>query len=147
MEHFEIIESLEQAAADRGWKSYFGINNAYINAVRTDSDEVGQLSLVFIFKQTPVWAGSKTDTVEYSGRIMLGRKFDSDGVTASLDEKFKQKYDRRLSELTGVLNNFLIQFKCENDLELISHSGYEYLINMFDANIDFVAVNNIILRQ
>lgn len=147
MEHFGIIDALEAKAAENGWKYYFGINDEYINSVTEGDDALGQLTLVYLFKATPTWSGARVSRIIYSGRIMLGRKFDPDGQGADLDEDSQQKYDRRLKELTSTLDNFLLNFKCEEGLELVSHSGYEYMINTFDENIDFVAVNNISFRQ
>lgn len=143
MEQFGFIEAIKLAAENKGWKFYLGIDNYYENAVLKDEMANGDIALVVRSNATPTWSGLSTGDITYSNRVMIGRKFDPDGLSASLDETYQQKYDRRLKDLETELDTFLKTFKCDNELDLGTHSGYQHGINLFDQNIDFVIINNI----
>lgn len=82
--------------------------------------------------------GDNFGKVTYNGTIALGRKRE-DYTTSSLDETFRQKYNRRLLDLVHSLDNIFKSFMCEDDVEITSTMSYA--LNRFDANIDFVAAN------
>lgn len=147
MDNFGLIAELKALATLKDWNFYLDINNYYTNAVVVDEQEQGVNSLIVKVTSTPKWSGLKTAEITYKCKIMLARKMDMSGQSATLDETYEQKYDRRLKDLETTLDEFLKVLICNNELSLSSHSGYEHAINVFDMNIDAVVVNSITLVQ
>lgn len=77
--------------------------------------------------------------VVYRGKLSLGRKKE-ECTQATMDELFKQKYDRRLKDLTELIVNILNELVCSEEVEMLSND-IRYVINQYDANIDFVSAN------
>lgn len=73
----------------------------------------------------------------YECTIMIGQKFDSNGIVASLDETMLQKHNRRLKTLATTGYNLLKSFACSNEL-LLSSVRFVISPNMFSDNIDFI---------
>lgn len=146
MEKFKLIEALEAAAESTGWAFIFSIDS-YMRSTRTaQSFENGQNVLVVDVKYKPTYGGSSVTGVVYTCLMMLGRKFDSDGVGASLDEYDREKFDRRLNELAQSLAEFMGVVACDNGLEL-SPGTIQFGKNMFADNIDFAFSNNVTFTQ
>ena len=158
MTNFDIIGSLKSYALTNGWGFLSG-DNAWQNYEASQLEYTnGQLILGCNFKSKPVIKNGAITEISYSGLIFLGQKFDNDGTpeviddedtdenesetfndgtASSLDETFIQKYERRLLSLTTLLNNAIITFSCDNDLD-ISSVEYGMDLNKYDENLDFV---------
>lgn len=91
---------------------------------------------------TPVVRSYAIQEYEYTGLIMLGRKFDPTLTESSLDENFEQKWDNRLNELFSYLTNLMIDFTCVNGLSL-ELGKTDMILNKYDENVDFVVYQNI----
>jgi hypothetical protein len=140
MEQFDLIGQLHRQAKANGWAFAAG-DNFYKNIALASQDlETGQLVLTCEFNAFPTIRNSVVTEIRYDGALMLGRKQDNDGVEASLDEEFLDKYDRRLLELMQYLISFIGTFTCENELEITAMELIQQ-INTFDSNIDFVGGN------
>jgi len=100
----------------------------------------GELVLVADFKVQPTYAGVKYSSLKYTCLLMLGSKFDADGLGATLDEDSQQKYDRRLKMLVSSLAGFIGEFKCNNELD-VNPFTIEIGVNVFDTNLDFAITN------
>jgi len=146
MDQFDIIGVLRSYCTDNNIQFIWRYDEFYANISASTEYEAGQLVLVVDLKPTPILSGSKVSEITYSGLMMLGRKFDEDGHHASLDEDQLQKYDRRLLELTGMLVSIASSIACSNELDL-TVGQINYLINMYDSNIDFAAAQNITFVQ
>jgi len=143
MEQFGIIEALEAAALAKGWKFDFAIDNRNqdFNIGVCQEFQAGDVILLAATRQTPTRVGALISEINYDCLLMLGRKFDPDGIASSLDETSKQKYDRRLSLLAKELSEFIAVFMCDNELEgTIGTVSFQK--NMFDTNIDFAVTSN-----
>jgi hypothetical protein len=94
--------------------------------------------------------GGAIDVINFSGIVMLGRKFESTfsdplvppiietpTTTASLDETMIQKHDRRLAELWELLTVEISNMACEKGFTIRLSNGIP-LINFTMHNIDFV---------
>ena len=137
MEQFGIIRALQTAATNNGWRFISG-DRYYRNAELMGKIDVGEIVMTgFCNSMTPRYVNSQIDRITYSAEIMLGRKFDEIGDTSSLDETFIQKYDRRLEELAKLIAVFIASFSCEHRLTIQS-ANYQYFINVYDENLDFV---------
>lgn len=136
MDKFTITTALRDFATSKGWKVIMGdefYQNYQANMEVYDSGDI--VMGLFPFITAIPRSSASFGEVTYRGVILLGRKFE-DTTTASLDETFEQKYDRRLKELLPLLGNGMLEFACSNELE---HSGeLAHEINKFDTNIDFV---------
>jgi len=145
MEQFDIIGALRTAATTNGWKFDFAIDdrNQDFNIVACNQPfAAGENILLAAVRYTPQFSGAIVSERTFQVLLMLGRKFDPSGENASLDETSLQKYDRRLFELQGQLENFIGAFKCDNNLDVIP-SNFSFAKNLFDTNIDFVMCSNI----
>ena len=142
MDQFDIIGQLRTYCETNDIQFIWQKDVYYANISASTEYADGQLILVVDLKPTPIMSGVKVSEITYSGLFMLGRKFDSDGTHASLDEDQLQKYDRRLLALSAQLVSIAAQFACSNELEL-TIGAMDYLFNTFDSNIDFSVAQNI----
>lgn len=153
---FDIVGAFRDLAIAKGWKFLYGYDQ-YINA-SDDFYDSGELVLACEMTINPVLEpqGGAIDTVNFSGMVMLGRKFEStfsdpenppvvetQTTTASLDESMIQKHDRRLAELWELLTNELSTMACSNGFTIRLSNGIP-LINFTMHNIDFVKYSIII---
>ncbi len=141
MEQFNIIGAFEAYALDKGWKFVYGFNNFESNIQVMAQYNPGDLVLIADFKADPKYSGARVAEITYTCLIMLGRKFDTTGLSSSLDETVKQKFDRRLKELAQYLAIMIGDFACDNELT-ISNAPIKVDINLFDTNIDFAISEN-----
>ncbi len=146
MEQFDILGALETAALAKGWKFVYGIDSAYNNAAAAQQYDNGDLVLIADYRVVPTYSGVKYAQISYTCLLMLGRKFDTDGQAATLDEDFEQKYTRRLKLLVNSLADFIGTFKCDNELT-VTPPSITPAINVFDTNIDFAIANSVIFNQ
>lgn len=145
MDKFDIIGELRRAAIERGWVFCAG-DKFYQNIEMTSNDiGYGQLILVAQFDSRPTITNGRVMGITYNGSILLGCKFDDDGTSASLDETYLEKYDRRLLSLMQSLGNFLGELECAAGLS-ISQVEMPNAINQFDTNIDFVGGTVVIMQ-
>ena len=150
---FDIVGAFRDLATAKGWKFLYGYDQ-YINA-SDDFYTGGELVLACEFTINPVLEaqGGAIDRVDFSGIVMLGRKFESTfsdpllppvietkTTTASLDESMIQKHDRRLAELWELLTLEVSNMACNNDFTIRLSNGIP-LINFTQHNIDFVKYN------
>lgn len=146
MEQFNIIGALEAYALTQNWIFVYRFDNFYANIQSINEYTPGQLILCADFRATPTYSGSLVSQIKYECLLMLGRKFDSNGIVASLDETSKQKYDRRLKELCQTLASTIATFACANELDI--EAGQIVVdINVFDTNIDFAVSENTVFVQ
>lgn len=140
MEQFDLIGQLYRQAKANRWAFAAG-DDFYKNIELANQHlETGQLVLTAEFNAFPTIINGRTTEIRYEGAIMLGRKQDNDGMEASLDEDYLDKYNRRLLELMQYLVIFIGTFTCENELEITAMELIQQ-INTFDSNIDFVGGN------
>lgn len=134
---FGLIEALESYALGKGWKFVYKFDDFYGNIEVQQDYNDSDLVLTADVISLPLIVNGNIAQITYTTQLALGRKFDIDSQAANLDESFKQKYDRRLSELQGVFANAIADFACSNELE-VNVSGFIFDINVYDTNIDFV---------
>jgi hypothetical protein len=139
---FDIVGAFRDLATAKGWKFLYGYDQ-YINA-QDDFYDTGELVLACEMTINPVLEpqGGAIDTVNFSGIVMLGRKFEA-VTTASLDESMIQKHDRRLAELWELLTSELSNMACSNGFTIRLSNGIP-LINFTMHDIDFVKYSIII---
>jgi len=140
MEYFALYDTVRTYCETNNIKFLAG-DAFYINAEASNFDyEDDQLVLTMDVAAKPTFSiGNKISDVTYTGLVMLGRKFETlDNTTASLDEKFMQKYDNRLKDLAQLLIVHITTIACANELE-IGALDMRYALNKFDTNIDFIA--------
>ena len=139
MDNFDLIGALRTYASDNDYVFLYGDNfyqNYEASKEEYSNDQVILGSSAFVGNPTIV--NSKITEIVYLGDLMIGKKFDSDGTAASLDETYIQKYDRRLQDLALLLASTIGTFACTHSLD-ISGISMRLDINKFDTNIDFVA--------
>jgi hypothetical protein len=146
MTKFDIIGALRSYCVVEGIKFIWQYDEFYANIAATQQYGVNEKILVVDLKPLPQTVGTKVGDITYSGLFMLGQKFDTGGLAASLDETALQKYDRRLLALTSSLVNTATDFACDNGL-MLTFSQIDYLFNAFDSGIDFVVCQNISFLQ
>lgn len=137
MEIFEIITALETFCASRGWHFVYGVNQFERNLQSMRDYHPDELILIADFRVDPIYSNNKIIRARYTCLFMLGRKFESTGTQASLDESNKQKYDNRLKDLVTLLSAGIQAFACGSNLDIIS-SPLAVDLNVYDENIDFV---------
>jgi len=140
MEQFDIISQLEDAATAKGWKFAFGLDRWSHNIAVQQEYELGELVLITDVRVQPTHVGVKYSSIKYTCLLMLGAKFDNDGLSSTLDETDLQKYDRRLKVLMQNLANFIGEFSCSNELDIAPYT-IELGVNVFDPNMDFAITN------
>lgn len=146
MEQFDIIGAIETYALSQSWLFEYGVDEFYRSAQSVQEYTPDQLIMIADFRALPTYRNGRITQITYTCLIMLGRKFDTDGQAASLDEDSKQKYDRRLKELMQMLANAIAQIGCDNKLEVTS-GDMVVDINMFSENIDFAVSPSTIFIQ
>lgn len=146
MDPFDIIGALRTYATAQGYKFVYGVDNFYKSIESVGQLTPGQLILVTDFRATPTYRNGRITEIEYFCLIMLGRKFDADGLTASLDETSEQKYDRRLKDLMQALAATIGAVACNNELE-VTAGDMRVDINQFAENIDFASSDNTTFLQ
>lgn len=105
----------------------------------------GQLILFCFFSVNPTFTkGNTISEIEYTGLVMLGRKFEAT-TQSDLDETFIQKYDRRLLSLSSTLFSTLKSIACTNELT-IQRATMQYKVNETDECIDFVEADVSIIQ-
>jgi hypothetical protein len=145
MTRFDLVGSLNTYAASKGWHFLYG--TAFYQNIEADETYLnGELILGADFNARPTYGKAMGITeIQYSGILLLGRKFDNDGTTGqsdgtptSLDESMHQKYTRRLLSLMTSLDLAIKAIACANELSVIG-CEFKMDINKFDTNIDFIA--------
>jgi hypothetical protein len=145
MTRFDLIGALNTYAASKSWHFLYG-TSFYQNIEADEAYLNGELILGADFNAHPVYGkGMGITEIQYSGILLLGRKFDNDGTTgqsdgtpADLDESMYQKYTRRLLYLMTSLDTAIKAIACANELS-VTGCEMKMDINKFDTNIDFVA--------
>jgi hypothetical protein len=137
MEQFGIIEGLKALATAKGWTFRLKFDEFYSNIENQKEYANGEHVFTVDARTRPIVRDGRIVELQYTCLCALGRKFDTDGKAATLDETFTQKYDRRLSDLQSSLANGLAGFACANELALV-FSDFLFDINVYDTNIDFV---------
>lgn len=141
MKPFDIIGTLRTECTARDWHLLAG-ENWYQNygADKALYDGGNYLMLAFLNSKPNYSKYSHLDSIQYSGIIALGRKFEfnSKQSKSSLKETFIEKYDNRLLCLTTEFDSFIRELSCANELTIDSIELKNDL-NKFDANLDFIA--------
>lgn len=146
MTQFDIIGALRSYCTANGIHFIWQYNEFCANMPADNDYAVGDLVMVVDLLANPDVRNGKVADITYSGLVMLGRKFDAPGTVASLDETALQKYDRRLCALQTDLITHITTFACDNDLQL-TVGQIEFILNDYDAIIDFAACRNISFVQ
>lgn len=148
---FDFKEAVKTYAAANSMQfvfNLFGNKSEFEKNIRTAS-KLAKGQNLLILSYTEDWNRAelgKLESIDYSCFIMLGRKFDADGVPASTKESHEQKYDRRLIDLKTDFNLFFQNFTCSNKLKINNHRIIEQ-VNMFNTNIDFVVSDNVVFTK
>lgn len=153
---YDIVGAMRTLATSKNWKFLYGYDE-YINA--SDDFYAGNecvLACEMTINPVIEEQGGAISAVNFSGTVMLGRKFESifsdpdeppvvetKTTTASLDETMIQKHDRRLAELWELLTNAISEMACDNGW-VIRLSNGQPLINFTMHNIDFVKYSIVI---
>jgi hypothetical protein len=137
MDNFGLVDVLEAYALGQGWKFVLKFDEFYANLEVQDEYINGQLVLTADVKSNPTIVNGQVTTITYTALLALGRKFDDDGEVASLDESYKQKYDRRLKDLESALASTIGTVACSNELD-VTNTDFISDINVYDTNIDFI---------
>lgn len=144
---FDIVGAFRDLATDNGWRFIYGIDE--YASVDFDAYAPGELVLVCEATINPNLSrmGGALEGINFTGNVMLGRKFESDGelvpsitTMASLDETMIQKHDRRLADLWQLLTDALSEMSCTKQFEVTLAGGIP-LINFLSQNIDYVRYN------
>jgi len=146
MENFDIIGVLQAYASAQNWGFVYGVDAFYKSAQSVGGYLPGQLVLITDFKASPRITNGRIQSITYTCLLMLGRKFDLTGLSATLDETSQQKYDRRIKELMQMLAAAIAQIACENNLDLTVNDMIVE-INQFAENIDFAVAPNVVFTQ
>jgi hypothetical protein len=141
MEAYGLIDKLSDYALEKGWL-FFNGDNYYTNIDADVEIADNQFVLRVNLNAVPTRSGgNRTNTINYTGLIALGRKREvvsgQETTEASLDESFEQKYNRRLKEMINTLSVDMGEFACANGCQILTEN-YIYDVNQFDTNIDFV---------
>jgi hypothetical protein len=139
-----IIDIIEDYCTNTtGFTSHSGITyimgtESYVNAVADGIQyEDGQLIMLANFNAIPVISDGRVTKTSYPGLLGIGRKRESDESVSSLDETYKQKYDRRLRELSNLIVEIISEIACSYELD-VQNINIKFEINNFDLNADFV---------
>jgi len=146
MDQFDIIGALESYATANNWIFAYGVDNFYKSAETIQQHDPGKLIFIVDFRATPTIKNGRVTTISYTCLLMLGRKFDPDGLASTLDETSIQKYDRRLKELMQLLAAAIATVACDNSLE-VDPGEIVVNINQFAENIDFASAPGVIFIQ
>lgn len=140
----KIYQLLADYCATKNYDFIWGLDAYYQNLETNKSLGVNKPIVLCEFKVSCSVSGPHV-THRYVGSISIGRKFESVEVEeivtnteSNLDETFKQKYDRRLLELSEILEMFVTLFSCEKQFK-VPQFEYDFEINKFDEVIDFVS--------
>ncbi len=146
MERYELLTKVREYCDNNGIVFIPGLDDAYQLRERFDALASDQLILTFYHQASvPFNQANGPQDITYNCVFALGRKYEAEGTESSLDETFEQKYDRRLKELSQLLEPMLTTIACENEL-LLGDMTMTYDLNKFDTNIDFV-VTSIAITQ
>jgi len=138
MNYFDLIGIISRYATEKGYYFLSGDNFYQNYEASKESFDKEQLILSADFNAVPIFnIGSKINQVNYTGALAIGRKFDSNGTPANLDETFLQKYTTRLLELSTILATIISEICCQNELQATG-VAFNLELNKFDENIDFV---------
>ena len=139
----DIVSIFSEAAETLEYKFIYGAK-AFLNYDVGDEQLTEGQILIALFplidQATEIVHGGRIGKFETSTTVWIGRKFDHDqygGTVSELDETNKQKYDRRLYELKGLVMDYIETTLCGTDIELTSFRMSEYL-NQTNENIDFI---------
>lgn len=141
MDNFKLLSTLQTYCATNGLGFLAG-SDPYQNYEASEIDfSPGQIVIGADFVATPSYSQyNVVDEIRYQGVIALGRKFETSATKSELDETFIQKVTRRLEDLTELLDFHLRAFACLNELQ-ITGANFDYKLNEFDTNIDFVTAS------
>jgi hypothetical protein len=149
---FNPLKVFSDIATARRWRFIYG-SRAYANweieSQTLTNAEVFMYLLPIVEKGNGV--NGLPDVSLYTTSVCLGRKFDPAPVTvpatpitvaSTLDETEKQKYDRRLKELTYYLKHYVLSnlFCSNSNVEVVSWTII-HMLNEFDVNVDMVQLN------
>lgn len=136
----DFVDIFEQKAIAQDIQFFYG-SRGYQNfnlqqAALTDGKKV---ILLFPASSTPQISDGSWSQYRVTTKIFMGRKFELDTVS-SVAETEKQKYDRRLKELTTALDEFLYSTFCGEGIKAIS-IRYFHDLNQYSANLDMVGAD------
>jgi hypothetical protein len=146
---FNPLKIFSDIATARSWKFIYG-SRAYVNweleSQTLTNAEV--FLLLFPIVEDGDGINGLPDTSLYSTTVFLGRKFDPAPVTVpvtpvtvavTLDETEKQKYDRRLKELTYLMKQYILKnLFCSNSNVEVVRWKIDHILNEYDVNVDMV---------
>lgn len=138
MPDFTLITELNNYCATNNILFVYG-DDFYNSTGVVQGVPVGQLILLSDLIPVPEFAFNITSLakISYTGRFLLGRKAESTGTMATLDETMLQKNFNRLEELWTLWTLHITTFLCNNNSTIkVNHSMQ--LINFLSENIDCV---------
>lgn len=137
MTNFDIIGAIRTYCETLDYIFIAG-DNFYINAdLSKYRIDIGKTIITALFTAAPEYSDGQITRITYNGVLTCGVKVDSEGYSASLDESFIQKYDRRLLSLMGTLSTFIQNFMCDNALD-VTGTRMLAMLNRFAENIDYI---------
>lgn len=100
---------------------------------------VDKLVLLTDLIPSPVFSSNAPSITKltYTGRLLLGRKAESTGTMATLDETMLQKNLNRLQDLWTLWEIHLTSFLCDKGFTCKVNESMQ-LINFMSENIDYV---------
>jgi hypothetical protein len=136
----DIVDFIEQKAIAKGWQTVVAdassVNYELQNLTLTSGEH-------FLYITLPTIQRGKTNQL-YNGdltfrfELMLGRKCETETIS-SVAETAKQKYNNRLFELAGMLNDFISEvFDCSQEVEEMGTTEITMAKNIFAVSVDAV---------
>ncbi len=141
----DLVATFKSYATAAGYEFTYGriSDSEWQMTDAVDLDDGESVIVLFPLIEDGEIANSFPQSWNVSTQIWLGKKFDTDnesGTFAELDEKHRQKWDRRLFALRSAIETYLKAVFCtEAGLEL-TRARISTFLNQFDENADFIGM-------
>ena len=137
MTNFDILGAIRTLCETKGYIFLAG-DTYYIDAdLSKERIDLGDYIITALFTAAPEYSDGQLTRITYNGVLTCGLKVDSSNYTASLDESFIQKYDRRLLPLMQTLSTFISDLMCDNALD-VTGARMLAMLNRYAENIDYI---------
>lgn len=136
---FDPVKLFEDIASARSMDFIYGAKPFLNWEITQKSLTTGKYFLaMFPFSETGTPHQGGIAEWEASTILWVGNKIDPVGTISSLDETEKQKYDRRLKTLAGLIKEVLGDLCACEDVEVVGKPRVFRELNRFDENTDVV---------